>query len=150
MGKDLSIGVRRNPDLKLEVPSDKSLGSEKAKFSDLDMKKDREKLEKELNEYNKTAKDEFQDKDNDLTGATTNTTNISFPQGGSAQNEVANDPSKIAHIKDLDQFDKKDLPSLQLSLKRLRDASNRGTNTQERNILRHSDHSAFSRYDHGS
>lgn len=144
MGKDLSIGVPRNQDL-INGPSDKVLGkiasNEKAMFLDPDKKKDGDKLERNISEYNnETANNEFQDKDNDLTGVVTV---ISVPQGGSAQNEVANETTKISKIKDMD---KKELPSLELSLKRLRDVSNTGISAQERNKLRQSDHSAFSRY----
>lgn len=149
MGKDLSIGVPRNPDLQIKGPNDKVLGkiasNEKAVFLDPDKKKDRDKLERNLNEYNnETAKDEFQNKDNDLTCIVTV---ISIPQGGSAQDEVANETSKLSKIKDMD---KKELPSLELSLKRLRDVSNTGISAQERNKLRQSDHSAFSRYGNGN
>ena len=148
MGKDLRIGVPRDPDLQLKDQSDEVQGNmastEKRKFSTPDIKKDWEKMEKGMVEYrNEMAKDEILDKDNDLMGAITN---ITMTHGGNERNEVQNDPSKIAVQKDMDLYNAKELPSLELSLKRLRDVGNGGNSTQERNILRHSDHSAFSRY----
>ena len=148
MGKDLRIGVPRDPDLQLKDQSDEVQGNmastEKHKFSTPDIKKDGEKMEKGMVEYrNEMAKDEIQDKDNDLMG---DITNITMTHGGNAHNEVQNDTSKIAVQKDMDLYNAKELPSLELSLKRLRDVGNGGNSTPERNILRHSDHSAFSRY----
>ncbi|KAL3523420.1 hypothetical protein ACH5RR_016254 [Cinchona calisaya] len=148
MGKDLRIGVPRDRDLQLKGQSDEVLGNmantEKGKLSAPDMKKDREKVEKGMVEYNnEIGKDEILDKDNDLMGAITN---MGMARGGSAQNEAPKGPSKIPVLKDVDPYNAKELPSLELSLKRLRDVGNAGNSAQERNVLRHSDHSAFSRY----
>lgn len=145
MGKDLTIGVPRNPELQTKGASDKALGrivgNEDANFSDPSMKK----LVVGMGDLkNDAAKVDLCNKDNDLTGALNN---MAIPLGVSRQIDVANDPLKTTSIKDMDTYDKKELPSLELSLKQVRDVSNTGTKAQERNVLRHSDHSAFYRYD---
>ncbi|XP_059628231.1 two-component response regulator-like PRR37 isoform X2 [Cornus florida] len=148
MGKDLEIGVPKNTDLQLEDQSNKVLtsvaGTHKKTFSDLDLKEDCEKLEKGKGEINRdTSNAEFMNEAADLMGAITNSTN---PQMESMAIEIPMDFSKITNIKDKAIHDAEKIPSLELSLKRRRDAGDTGTNPQERNILKQSDHSAFSRY----
>nr|UDM54774.1 pseudo-response regulator 7 [Luculia gratissima] len=148
MGKDWRVGVPKDPNVQLEGQSNNVLcnmtSAEKGKFAAPAMKKDREQLEKGILEYhNEMAKDELEDKDNDLMGAINN---ITMVHGGSPNNEFPNDRSKVTVLKDMDPYNTKELPSLELSLKRLRDLGSAGNSAQERNRLRHSDHSAFSRY----
>uniref|UniRef100_A0A5B7BEQ1 Putative response regulator isoform 1 n=1 Tax=Davidia involucrata TaxID=16924 RepID=A0A5B7BEQ1_DAVIN len=146
MGKDLEIGVPRNPDLQLEVPSTKVLtgvaGTDKDKFSDLDSKNDGKKLEKGKVELSiEEPNGELSNYTADFMGAITKGTN---PQMEGVAIEIPND---FTRIKDKAIYDAKEVPSLELSLKRLRDVGDTGTSPQERNVLRHSDLSAFSRYD---
>ena len=137
MGKDLEIGVPRNLDLQLEDPN-----KNKDKIFDLNSKKDGEKLGKERVELSsEVANGERSKEAVDLLGSITNNYKS---QMKCVANEVPNDVSqKITNIKDKGICKTKELPSLDLSLKRQRDV---GTTCQERNVLRHSDLSAFSRY----
>lgn len=137
MGKDLEIGVPRNLDLQLEDPN-----KNKDKIFDLNSKKDGEKLGKVRVELNsEVANGERSKEAVDLLGSITNNYKS---QMKCVANEVPNDLSKrITSIKDKGICETKELPSLELSLKRQRDI---GTTCQERNVLRHSDLSAFSRY----
>ncbi|KAH9671928.1 Two-component response regulator-like APRR7 [Citrus sinensis] len=65
--------------------------------------------------------------------------------------EASNKPSKILDINSKSIKDSKELPSLELSLKRLRGVKDIGTTIQDdRNVLRRSDSSAFSRYNTAS
>ncbi|CAI9091035.1 OLC1v1025952C1 [Oldenlandia corymbosa var. corymbosa] len=148
MGKDLRIGVPRDLDLQIEGSRNVALGNtaniEKGSCSTSDVKQGRDNIEKGLTEYhNEQAEDKLQDKEIDLMGAITN---VTMAHGRSVQSEAPHDPSKATTLREMDAYNAKELPSLELSLKRVRDACDAGTSTQERNILRHSDHSAFSRY----
>ncbi|KAA8534314.1 hypothetical protein F0562_031859 [Nyssa sinensis] len=144
MGKDLEIGVPRNPELQLEDPRIKVLtsvsGTNKDKFSDSDSKKDGEKLGKGKVELNsEKLNGELSNEVADLMGAIANSTN---PQMEYAATKIPN----FSKIRDQVIYDTKEVPSLELSLKRLRDVVDTGTSLQEPNVLRHSDLSAFSRY----
>ncbi|KAA8539379.1 hypothetical protein F0562_026071 [Nyssa sinensis] len=142
MGKDLEIGVPGNPDLQPEDPSTKVstcvAGTNKDNFIYLE---DGEKLGKGKVELSSEEPNgQFSNDTADLMGAITNGTN---PQMESVAIEIPNDFSKI---KDKAIYDAKEVPSFELSLKRLRDVGDTRTSPQERNVLRHSDLSAFSRY----
>uniref|UniRef100_A0A5B7AGV0 Putative response regulator isoform 3 n=1 Tax=Davidia involucrata TaxID=16924 RepID=A0A5B7AGV0_DAVIN len=144
MGKDLVIGVPGNPDLQLEDPSIKVLtsvaGTTKDKVSDLDSKKDGEKLGKGKVELNSERPNgELSNETADLMGSIVNSTN---PQMEYIATEIPN----FSKIRDQAIYDTKEAPSLELSLKRLKDVEDTGASPQEPNVLRHSDLSAFSRY----
>jgi len=144
MGKDLEIGAPKNPDLQLEGRSKKVLttlaGAKKEKNTKLESNRDGDKLERDKMELNSgTPNGEFTKEVADLNEALTHSTN---PQMESVATEVPNDIAK-KNIKDKTTYDTKDIYSLELSLKRLRDAGETGSNAQDRNALRHS---AFSRY----
>lgn len=144
MGKDLEIGVPRNPDLQLEDRSKKVLatlaGAKKDKINKLESTRDGDKLENDKKELNSgTPNGELTKEIADLNEAITHCTN---PRMESVATEVPNDISK-KNINDKAIYDTEEISSLQLSLKRLRDVGDIGNNAKERNALRHS---AFSRY----
>ncbi|XP_057511684.1 two-component response regulator-like PRR37 [Actinidia eriantha] len=146
IGKDLEIGVPRNPDLQVQDQSKKVstalVGANKEKLSKLESKKDGEKLEQGKLDINSGTRNGELTKEVDLTVTITNCTN---PQMESVAIEVPTEISKT-NIKDKAIYDTKEMPSLELSLKSVRDVGEIGTSAQERNVLRHSDLSAFSRY----
>ncbi|MCD9645284.1 Two-component response regulator-like [Datura stramonium] len=147
-GKDLNIGITNVPEL--EGLSGKVMdglaASMKDKHLELDHK-DNEKMGRNLKLNKETQEDDLKDKDVGYMGDITNTR---MPQVESTDNEFPNNPSNIANINGIATYENKDLPSLELSLKQLRDVGENGTGVQERNILRHSDLSAFSRYNAAS
>ncbi|GFY84605.1 pseudo-response regulator 7 [Actinidia rufa] len=150
MGKDLEeIGVPRNPDLQLENQGRKVSatieGTRKEMLNDLESKKGGEKLKKEKLELNCEARNrELRKEAADLIGTMTNFANSRMESVGI---DVPNDISNT-NIKGKAIYNTKDIPSLELSLKTLRNVGEIGTgaHAQERNVLRHSDLSAFSRY----
>ncbi|KAF8397608.1 hypothetical protein HHK36_016528 [Tetracentron sinense] len=148
MGKDLEIGVCRNPDLQLQYPNEKVstnlTGAKHNKFPILDSKKYGEQLDRGLLELNsENPIGELRDQAADLIGAIANITDHQMESG------VFEAPNGLSKISEINKaiFDTKELPSLELSLKRLRGVEEIGTPTHDdRNVLRHSDLSAFSRY----
>ncbi|KAM0953247.1 putative response regulator and transcription factor RR-A-type family [Dioscorea sansibarensis] len=77
----------------------------------------------------------------DLIGGIAKTSEVVMVTGS------VNDPNGFAKISESTVVGSNDLPSLELSLKRLRSSDEDGTATyDERNVLRHSNQSAFSRY----
>ncbi|PSS34571.1 Two-component response regulator-like [Actinidia chinensis var. chinensis] len=146
IGKDLEIGVPRNPDLQVQDQSKKVstalVEANKEKLSELESRKDGEKLEQGKLDINSGTRNGELTKEVDLTVTITNCTN---PQMESVAIEVPTEISKT-NIKDKAIYDTNEIPSLELSLKSVRDVGEIGTSAQERNVLRHSDLSAFSRY----
>lgn len=144
MGKDLQIGVPRTPDLQLNGPTSKALdgdaNAKKGKLMNIDSKDD-EKFIGKL-ELNKARKNELKDKDTGHVAAITIQDN---PLLEITANDVPTDPSKMANTKEIATYNTKEMPSLELSLKQHREVGETGTSVQERNVLRHSDLSAFSR-----
>ncbi|XP_043707864.1 two-component response regulator-like PRR37 isoform X2 [Telopea speciosissima] len=152
MGKDLEIGVPRNSGLQLEFPSEKiSINFAHTKqeiLPELDRKEDDEKIGKGLQLNNEKPIGEMRAQAAKLIATVANSTNHQVETGVS---EVPNAPSKIPDVRDKTVSDRAELPSLELSLKRLRRVGDVGTATlDERNVLRHSDLSAFSRYNTAS
>ncbi|KAL7184675.1 hypothetical protein ACSBR2_026759 [Camellia fascicularis] len=144
MGKDLEIGIPRNLDLQLEDQSKKVsitlVGASKETICNLE---DGEKLEKDKLELNsETPNGELR---KDVSNLFVSITNCADPKMETVDIEVPNDISKT-NINNKAIYDTKEIPSFELSLKRLRDGGEIGTSAQERNVLRHSDLSAFSRY----
>ncbi|KAK8713792.1 hypothetical protein V6N13_149001 [Hibiscus sabdariffa] len=121
MGKDLDIGMLRNVDLQLnstvEVPI-KIIGTKQINL-----------IETEAATQN---------------GITSKTTDL---EKETAEYEASNRLSKISDSNDKTVNDSKELSSTELSLKRLRGVKDDGNVVRdERNVLRRSDSSAFSRY----
>jgi len=149
MGKDLEIGVPKIATLQLEDPSKKLLtkvpGANKDKLSEINLEKDDEKLEKaQLELNNEKPGGDLRNQAADMIAVITNNTD---PQIESAVFfDIPIGLPKVSDAKDKIIYDTKEMPSLELSLKRLRDTGDTGTSAHERNVLRHSDLSAFSRY----
>ncbi|XP_035548318.1 two-component response regulator-like PRR37 isoform X1 [Juglans regia] len=149
---DLETGISRIPNLQLENPSAKGLtnlaGTSEEKISEINSKKDDEKLQKGRVELNSEKPNgETRNQAADLVGLISNDTD---PQIETVVFDIPNGISKVSNLKDKTIFDNKEIPSLELSLKRLRDAGDTGTSAHDRNVLRHSDLSAFSRYNFAS
>ncbi|XP_043702142.1 two-component response regulator-like APRR7 isoform X2 [Telopea speciosissima] len=153
MGKDLEIGVPRNSDLQLEYPSEKistNFAGTKQDISPvLERKKDSEKIHKGLLALTSEKPiGKMRSQDAELMAIFAISTNHQVETGVS---EVPNRLSMIPDIRDKTVSDSVELPSLELSLKRVKGVGYVGTATDdERNILRHSDLSAFSRYNNAS
>ncbi|EOY18481.1 Pseudo response regulator, putative isoform 8, partial [Theobroma cacao] len=152
MGKDLEIGVPKITASQLEDPSEKVMtniaGVNKDKLSAINPKKDDEKLEKAQLELNsEKSGGDLRNQAADLIGVITNNTE---PHIESAVFDIPNGLPKVSDAKEKVNYDTKEMPFLELSLKRLRDVGDTGTSAHERNVLRHSDLSAFSRYNSGS
>lgn len=133
MGKDLEIGVPSIPDLQLGDPGEKGLtnmaGSNKDKLPELKLKKPNGELKNQAV---------------DLIAVATNCN--TDPQTESVVFDTPGSISKLLDMKDKTECENKEMPSLELSLKRLRDIRDTGSSDRDRNVLRHSGFSAFSRY----
>ena len=148
MGKDLKIREPRIPNLQLEDPSAKGLvnlaGTNEDKISEIDSRKDDENLLKgQVELHSEKLNGELEDTASDLMGLTTKRTD---PEMEGVVFNVPNGTSKVSNMKDKAIFDIKETTSLELSLKRLKDVGDTGNSAPDRNVLRHSDLSAFSRY----
>ncbi|KAK9033624.1 hypothetical protein V6N11_049810 [Hibiscus sabdariffa] len=105
--------------------------------------KDEEKLHKaQLELHNEKHAGDLRNRAADL--------NTSGAQIESAVMDIMNGLRKVSDTKDKVIYKSKEMPSLELSLKRLIDVGDSGTSAHQRNVLRHSDLSAFSRYNSGS
>ncbi|XP_021732694.1 two-component response regulator-like PRR73 [Chenopodium quinoa] len=153
MGKDLEIGVPRNTDSSLNGPNRKltlSTAAEKFQTSqlDLNLKNDGQNFDEENLEIN-----------NENPKGERNTQAMNLP-GEAISNEehldgnlVSDAPpvlSETSKNKDKVMNYDEDLPSLELSLKRVGDVADASTNVLDQNILRQSQLSAFTRYNTGS
>ncbi|PPD89120.1 hypothetical protein GOBAR_DD13947 [Gossypium barbadense] len=140
-GKDLEIGVPKITALQLENPSEKVntnvAGGNQEKLSELNPSKDDEKLEKAQLEL--TAAD--------VIGVISKNTDAQIE---SAVFDIPDGLPQVSDTKGKVIYKTKEMPSLELSLKRLIDVGDSGTSAPERNVLRHSDLSAFSRYNSGA
>lgn len=153
MGKDLEIGVPRNMDSWLNGPNRKvtlSTTAEKNQTAqlDLNLKNDGQYFDEEnLEMSNNKPKDEWNKQAMNLPGEVV--CNNEHQRG----NIVSDAPpvlSEITKNKDKVMKHAEDLPSLELSLKRLGDITGTSTNVLDQNILRHSQLSAFTRYNTSS
>ncbi|XP_077214816.1 two-component response regulator-like PRR37 [Tasmannia lanceolata] len=149
MGKDLEIGVPTSPDLNLEsYPRNKvsiNLTGTKQNHCSGPERDNKESNEAalELNSYSAFGEEGIQAID--LISAIANSVAIAQMRTGVA--EAPRELSKISGFKDKAIDDSQELPSLFLCLKRLRSAGDGGSAIhEERNVLRRSDLSAFSRY----
>ncbi|XP_042510898.1 two-component response regulator-like PRR37 isoform X3 [Macadamia integrifolia] len=153
MGKDLEIGVPRNSGLQLEFPSEKISTNfshtKQETLPELERKEDNEEIDNGLLQLNKEKPvGDMRAQAAELIATVANSTNHKVETGIS---EVPNALSKIPDVRDKTVADREELPSLELSLKRLRRVGDVGSATfDECNVLRHSDLSAFSRYNTAS
>ncbi|KAF8021921.1 hypothetical protein BT93_G2149 [Corymbia citriodora subsp. variegata] len=138
MGKDLEMGA---PNLQIEEPSknDKIATDPTANETyEIDYRKNDEQLGDKLLELNS-------EKPNTNAGTVTNGSN---PPMERVDINIANGSPKVSDVKDKAAYDTKEMPSLELSLKRMKDDVR--SNPHDKNVLRHSDLSAFSRYNSSS
>ncbi|TYH54694.1 hypothetical protein ES332_D09G187500v1 [Gossypium tomentosum] len=152
VGKDLDIGMPRNLDLQLECPVEvpiRTVGAKQINLLDMSSSKFSEQIEKRQLDLNSESPSNKQKSEAaNQTGTTSKTTDL---KKEIAENEVSNRLSKIPDVNDKTINDSKELPSVELGLKRLRGVKDAGTVVRdERNVLRRSDSSAFSRYNTAS
>ncbi|KAJ6357840.1 hypothetical protein OIU78_005638 [Salix suchowensis] len=144
MGKDLKIGVPGIPNLLLNDSCEEVLtniaGNNGERFCEIKPEQDIGHLEKAHVEVNSEKQNtELRNQGNDII------INITNPQ---IESEVLDIPhSCSSNNKNKVVYESKEMPSLELSLKRLRDIGAAGASSHERNVLRHS---AFSRYNSAS
>ncbi|KAJ6717770.1 TWO-COMPONENT RESPONSE REGULATOR [Salix purpurea] len=144
MGKDLKIGVPGIPNLQLNDSCEEVLtniaGNNGERFREIKPEQDIGHLEKAQVEVNSEKHNtELGNQGNDII------INITNPQ---IESEVLDIPhSCSSNNKNKVVYESKEMPSLELSLKRLRDIGAAGASSHERNVLRHS---AFSRYNSAS
>ncbi|XP_052311006.1 two-component response regulator-like PRR73 isoform X5 [Populus trichocarpa] len=151
MGKDLEIGVPRIPNLQLKDPIKRVptniADNDGEKFPEIKSKHDGGHLEKRQQELNsEKCNTELRNQGNDLKGG--GITNSANPRMDSLVLDVPNGLS--SNRKNEVTYETKEVPSFELSLKRLRDIGDAGASSHDRNVLRHSDLSAFSRYNSAS
>lgn len=146
--RDLDVGGQRSLDLQLEYQTEspiKLVGTKKNNRLDLGFSKLSEQIDRgqlDLNSESPSSKLKYEAAK--LAGAITK---IIDSDKEDTECEASNKPSKILDINSKSIKDSKELPSLELSLKRLRGVKDIGTTIQDdRNVLRRSDSSAFSRY----
>ncbi|GMJ03040.1 pseudo-response regulator 7 [Hibiscus trionum] len=148
LGKDLDIGMPRNVDLQLnsavEVPI-KTVGTKQINLTELGSSKFNEQIDKrklDLNSESPSCK--LKSEAATQNGITSKTTDL---EKETAECEASNRLSKISDSNDKTVNDSKELSCIELGLKRLRGVKDDGNVVRdERNVLRRSDSSAFSRY----
>ncbi|KAB2034523.1 hypothetical protein ES319_D04G091900v1 [Gossypium barbadense] len=151
-GKDLEIGVPKITALQLENPSEKVntnvAGGNQEKLSELNPSKDDEKLEKaQLELTGEKLGVDLVNQAADVIGVISKNTDAQIE---SAVFDIPDGLPQVSDTKGKVIYKTKEMPSLELSLKRLIDVGDSGTSAPERNVLRHSDLSAFSRYNSGA
>ncbi|KAF5175966.1 Two-component response regulator-like prr73 [Thalictrum thalictroides] len=148
MGKDLVIGVSSNADLQQECTNEKVctnlIGTTTNTIPELLPEKENKQLDKGPLEFESqnASGERIQ-----AAGYTGLTTNCNLGQVDFGFSETPNSHPKVLESNDLTSSDLKEVPSLELSLKRLRDVST--SDHDDRKMLRRSDASAFSRYHTG-
>ncbi|XVF07991.1 hypothetical protein REPUB_Repub06bG0186800 [Reevesia pubescens] len=152
MCKDLDIGMPRNVDLKLEHPVEvpiRTVGTKQINLLEMSSSKFNEQIDKRQLDHNSESRySKLNSEAANQTGITFNTTDL---KKENEEYEASNRLSKISHGNEKTINDSKELPSIELGLKRLRGVNDAGTGVRdERNVLRRSDSSAFSRYNTAS
>ncbi|KAK3206122.1 hypothetical protein Dsin_020168 [Dipteronia sinensis] len=145
MGKDLEIGVSETADLQHEKLPTHQTSIRQSILPEVDSKPFKSgQLESE--KENKRGK--WRDQVPNTISAHANCTN---PQAESRDFNAPNGPSDITRVKDKAGCGCGEMPSLELTLKRLRGAEDdRSAAIDDCNVLRHSDFSAFSKYNTAS
>lgn len=143
MGKDLEIGVTRIPKLQLKKPSAEAL-SHIDGLPGLNSIKDPENLLKE--EQGNNSDSDLKSLSADLIGSI----NYKCPNLECVTFGTTNLLPKVSDDKNKVIYDTEEMPCLELSLKRFSDAGDTRKSTHDRNLLRHSKLSAFSRYNSAS
>ncbi|KAK6935971.1 Signal transduction response regulator, receiver domain [Dillenia turbinata] len=147
MGRDMEIGVSGNPDLHLENQHEKYSTQARGKR----MMKLPEFYGKQFDNGNLGhASNNTGDKPQDQAAILTCTVgNCTDPQIERVGYDAPDALSGVSQIKDKASLNRRELPSLDLSLKRLRGAGD-AVMYDDHNVLRHSDLSAFSKYNTSS
>lgn len=138
MGKDLKIGMSSILSLQLEDPCEKGLTDTADKSSELNVKKNDEQLDlgnEELNAEKTRALDLM---GVSITGIDSLTESV-VPN-------ISNGLSNGAFVMDKGIHENKEIPFFNVILKRPGVVQDTGTRAHDRNLLRHLDLSAFSRY----
>lgn len=148
MGKDLEIGMTSKRDLQLEHGNDfltKPASTGQNSLLKIGSSKYDKQIKKgQLNFSCESPSSKLHYDGATITGAITNTTD---PQMESTQFEASNRHFMASDVSNTANNNADELPSLELSLKRLRGVKDTETTVQDdRNVLRRSDSSAFSRY----
>lgn len=151
MGKDLEIGIPRNSDSQINEPSKTvttATSAEKIQYSQLNPKGDGGNVDRGKLEFSceKTKGERIKQAAHKAGGMVGNDEH----RRGSMGSKIPTVLLEVSKGKDKDTENCKDLPSLELSLKRMGDVAGTSTNAQEQNILGHSEISAFTRYNTGS
>lgn len=147
MGKDLEIGVPSFPTMQFKDPGERGLA--KKAVTNIELKNEKvneqqEKRELELNDEKANGEIQIVNIMGDVT------TSSSEHHIESIAFSILNDTAKVADKKDTANHDEQEIPSLELSLKSQRDGRGIKTSTCDKNVLRCSNLSAFSRYDDDS
>ncbi|XP_031269200.1 two-component response regulator-like APRR7 isoform X2 [Pistacia vera] len=148
MGRDLNLGVHRGLDLQLEYSSEvpiKCVGTKQNNHLEVDSSKFFEPIDRgQLDLKSESPSSKMKYEAANLIGVITK---ITDPEKNNAEYEAQNRISEILDDNSKVIKDSVELPSLELSLKRLRGVKDIGMTVQvDRNVLRRSDSSAFSRY----
>lgn len=132
-------------ELPIENGSNTVAGSNKEKFSEINSKKDAEQVEsKQLELSSLKPNADLRNQAADPVGVISNSTDSPIESVGL---NIPNGLFKVSGKKEKLIYDNNEIPSLELSLKRMREIRDTGISLNDRNVLRHSDqHSAFSRY----
>ncbi|OMP03656.1 putative sensory transduction histidine kinase [Corchorus olitorius] len=152
MGKDLDIGMPRNVDIQVDRPVEvpfKTVGTNQVNLLEMGSTKFNEQMDKRQLDLNcESPSSKVKSEAANQTGITSKTSDL---QKESAEYEASNRLSKISDNNDKAINDPKELASIELGLKRLRGVKDTGIAVRdERNVLRRSDSSAFSRYNTAS
>ncbi|KAK9699508.1 hypothetical protein RND81_08G178100 [Saponaria officinalis] len=146
IGKDLEIGIARNTEPHPKAPIEKASvsGTEVIKSSELDLNlaNGGEKLDNKLDISNDTPKEGIIKQAVNLPGVIRSDEH----SRGSAGSQLPAVLPEIPKNKEKYMENVQELPSLGLSLNRLGDCAETSNNVSEKNILRHSELSAFTRY----
>uniref|UniRef100_A0A2P2LFQ3 Two-component response regulator-like APRR7 n=1 Tax=Rhizophora mucronata TaxID=61149 RepID=A0A2P2LFQ3_RHIMU len=150
--KDLEMAVPRKLDMQLEYPVEDSfevVGSKENNLPQRGPNKVNGQIDKgqlDLNSEGPSSKALY--KATNLTGTIINVNNL---LNDNKEFEGPSRHSKTLDVQSKAISDAKEIPSVELSLKRLRGVKDSGATVQdERNVLRRSDSSAFSRYNAAS
>lgn len=145
MGKDLEIGMPDKLTLQLEFQNEDptQLTGRKNNLLEMGSSKFNEQIKGHVDCHCGSPSSKLKYETPKWTNAVTNVTDT---QIGNMEFETTNRHSKVLDVKNKAINDTEEMPSLELSLKRLRGVKTGTAIQDDRNVLRRSDSSAFSRY----
>ncbi|XP_024024728.1 two-component response regulator-like PRR37 isoform X2 [Morus notabilis] len=147
MGKDLKICICSIPSMQAEDPCEKGLSNKPEKSIELNTMKNDEQLEKGELDLNNEDPNAEKNQAVHLMGASTNGID---PHIESVVLDISNGLYNGTFMKDKAIHDNKERPFFEVILKRPRDVQDTENRAHDRNVMRHSDLSAFSRYNSAS